>query len=261
MKKLDILILTICISLFNYSCDDSSNSPTTPPDHGMLKVLLTDAPAAFDSVNITFSEIKVNLNGEWISVSEDTQSINLLDLSNGKTTEIGSEIVPVGLYTQMRLKIIDANVVVNSEKHSMDVPSGAQSGLKLNANFEIVEGSTYETVLDFDANRSIVTTGPPNNPNGYKLKPTIRVISTAVTGSISGIIANSQNLPIAVTIVDTGTVTSSQIDTTTGSFRLAFLPEGYYQISIEDTLNQTFAADSIQVTIGADNDLGELLLQ
>ncbi|NIV11174.1 MAG: DUF4382 domain-containing protein, partial [Aliifodinibius sp.] len=53
--------------------------------------------------------------------------------------------------------------------------------------FTITEGSTYELVVDFDVNRSIVITGPPHNP-GYKLKPHLRVMPLAVSGSISGTI-------------------------------------------------------------------------
>jgi len=77
------------------------------------------------------------------------------------------------------------------------LPSGAQTGLKLLADFTVNAGSTYELILDFDAQRSVVTTGPANNPTGYLLNPTIRVEEKALTGSISGMLTNPENNPVA----------------------------------------------------------------
>ena len=177
------------------------------------------------------------------------------------TTELGSENIPVGKYTQVRLKIIAAEVVENDPTHTVDVPSGAQSGLKILTNFTTTEGPTYELVLDFDAHRSIVTAGPPTNPKSYKLKPTIRVISKAVAGSISGTVTNPQDVPMASAIADTGLVTQTPVETTTGFFRLAFLPEGSFVVTIADTLTLAYEASDVAVTAGNDNDVGAVTLQ
>ena len=263
MRKLTILlIITACFFLALNGCDSqSSQNPISQTDMGNLKISLTDAPADFETVNITFSEVSAHIDSSWITLSDQPQTVNLLEFSNGKTTEIGSADVPVGQYTQIRLKIAEAEVIVDGVSHPVTVPSGAQTGLKLITEFAIVEGSTVELIVDFDANRSVVTTGPPNEPKSYKLKPTLRVISRAVTGSISGIVINPQNLPVAMAIAGSDTVTTTSVADTTGEFMLGFLPEGFYTISVKDTLNQFFESNNVEVIAGANNDVGMVTLQ
>ena len=53
----------------------------------------------------------------------------------------------------------------------LDVPSGAQSGLKINVGQDVQKNATLELKLDFDANASLVQEG-----NGsWKLKPVLRL--------------------------------------------------------------------------------------
>ncbi|MCB1323379.1 MAG: DUF4382 domain-containing protein, partial [Leptospiraceae bacterium] len=235
----------------------SSNNPGT----GTLTIYLTDAPSAeFDSVNIVFSEVSAHIDSQWVTVQGDTVKANLLDLTNGNTIVFGSADVPAGHYTQIRIKIDDAYVVVNGVAEPLDVPSGAQTGLKLGSQFTVDEGSTYELVVDFDVNRSIVITGPPNNP-GYKLKPHLRVSTMALSGSVSGTVTNPEHFPVAFAIQNADTVTSTLADTANGFFQLSFLPEGVYRIAIEDTLGQSAVQDSVGVTAGADKNLGQITLQ
>jgi len=141
------------------------------------------------------------------------------------------------------------------------VPSGAQSGLKLVHQFTINPGSTYDLIIDFDAQRSVVSTGPPNNPHSYKLKPTLRVAPKAITGSISGTVTNPLDLPVAFALAGTDTVTSSAVDAGNGNFMLAYLPEGAYTVSISDTLGRTASVNNVNVVAGANQDLGTITLQ
>ncbi len=254
------LLMPLLLGLFLIGCSQDQN-PTTPTDKGTLKISLTDAPADFEAVNITFSEISAHIDGKWISVRGEPITVNLLEWNNGQSIIIGTAEVPAGHYTQIRLKIDRAEVVVEGQTHPVTVPSGAQTGLKLIAEFTIPEGSTFELVIDFDANRSIVTTGPPNNPNGFKLKPTIRVVPKAISGSISGTVANPENLPIAFALAGTDTVTSTPVDKNSGAFMLAFLPEGSYAVSIRDTLDQSFGKNAVPVVAGSDNNQGLITLQ
>ena len=173
-----LLCLFLLILLLT-ACDKETTAIRADKETGNLTILLTDAPAAYDSVNITFAEISAHLDSEWVNVLIDTTTVNLLDWTNGNTMLLSSEDVPVGKYTQIRIKIIDAEIGIDSLVFPLDVPSGAQSGLKFGHQFTINEGSSYEMVIDFDACRSIVRVGPPHNPKGYKLKPRIRITPTA----------------------------------------------------------------------------------
>lgn len=260
-KLITSLSLIIFFSFHFLGCGSTTQTPTTPNNMGTLKISLTDAPADLDEVNITFSEISAHLNNDWVTVRGDDITVNLLDFSNGRSVIIGSADVPPGTYTQIRIKIDTAWVVVSGVGHDLTVPSGAQTGLKLGPPFTITEGSTVELMLDFDANRSIITTGPPSAPKSYKLKPRIRLISTAITGSISGTVTNPEHLPLAFAIAGDDTVTSTSVDKNSGAFMLAFLPEVPYTVSIRDTLDQSSEITSVQVVAGLDNDIGTISLQ
>ncbi|MCI0697757.1 DUF4382 domain-containing protein [candidate division KSB1 bacterium] len=258
MQKLMRIAISLALIAW-LGCDKKATDPKS--DKGTLRVFLTDAVAQYDAVNITFSEVSAHIDGKWVTISDDPQTVNLLDLSGGKILELGSAEVEVGKYTQIRLKITDAEVVLNEElSYPLEVPSGAQSGLKLLANFEIVAGTTYDVVIDFDAERSVVATGSPNDPK-FILKPTIRVTAMAITGSISGTVTNPADLPVAYAIAGDDTVTSSPVDGTAGSFKLAFLPPGGYTVSVADTTDKAFTQANVPVTANQDNSLGQVTLQ
>lgn len=258
IKMLAVIVLAFFISLAN--CEKEPTQPST--EKGRIIIYLTDAPAKFDAVNITFSEISAHIDSEWVRIDlQKDSTVNLLDWTNGRFIILGQSEVPVGHYTQVRLKIKAAEIIVDNETFPLDVPSGAQSGLKFGLYFTIEPGATYELVLDFDVNKSIVTTGPRWNPTGYKLKPHIRVISKAVSGSISGTVTNPQDMPIAYAIQNSDTTSSASVDTLSGFFILSFLPEGSYTISLEDTAGKKFNQDNVTVITGKTNDLGKITLQ
>jgi hypothetical protein len=238
-----------------------SKAPTIPEGFGRLEIKLTDAPAEFEAVNITFTEISAHIDSQWITVRVDPITVNLLEFSNGRTFELASENVPAGHYTQIRLKITAAEVVVDGQVYPVTVPSGAQTGLKLVGQFIIVAGETLELVLDFDAQRSVVRTGPPHNPFGYILKPTIRVIGKADSGAISGAVSNPQNAPVAYAVAGSDTVATTMVKKDNGKFVLGFLPAGVYAVSIADTLNQSYRNDQVLVAAGAETNLGTVTLQ
>lgn len=256
---ISILCLSLIIALTSW-CDKEATKPSL--ENGYIIVHLTDAPADFDAVNITFSEISAHIDSDWVTIDLQLDpTVNLLEWTNGKSMILGQDEVPVGHYTQVRLKIKAAEIIVDNETFPLDVPSGAQSGLKFELNFTINPGATYELVLDFDVNKSIVTNGLKNDPKGYKLKPHIRVISKAVSGAISGTVTNPKDAPVAYAIQNTDTTTSVLVDTLNGFFMLSFLPEGNHTVSIEDTTGKTFKQDNVNVTAGKITDLGNITLQ
>lgn len=244
--------------LFSACSDDDENQPATK---ATIAVSMTDAPAEYDAVNITFTEVAVSMNGGWIVLSGQETTINLLEWNNGNSIELGRADVDPGKVTQIRLMVTAAEVVVDGTPYDVTIPSAEQTGLKLITNFDLVAGSTYEFMIDFDAHASIVTTGNPQSPKGYKLKPTLRVVEVATTGSISGTVSNPADAPLAVVSQNGMEITSTPVDVTTGMFRLAYLPPGTYDLTITDVQNRTYAQNGISVTAGADNAIGEVTLQ
>jgi hypothetical protein len=248
-----------CCGLALFGCKDSATDPVT--GKAILRIYLTDAVAQYDAVNVTFTEVSAHIDSAWIVLSNQTQTVNLLEWNNGQTLLLGQAEVQAGTYTQIRLKIQDASVVWNGQTYPMFVPSGAQTGLKLLTNFVIAAGSTYDVVLDFDAERSVVITGPRNKPNGFILKPTVRAIALGLTGSISGAVTNPNNLPTAYAIANNDTITTSSVDATNGYFRLAFLPPQSYTVIVSDTSGKSFTRANVPVTAGQDYSLGQVGLQ
>ena len=240
---------------------DSNSIGTTEGDAAYLKILVTDSPAEYDSVVIVFSEFSANINSLWYHMRQDPVRVNLLEWTNGKTYTLTSSEVPIGQCTQIRFKIDEAYIGVNNEVLELDVPSGSTSGLKLGTDFTIKEGITYNMILDFDVDKSVVVLGSEKHPKGYKLKPQIRVIVDANVGSISGTVLNPEQLPWAYALTDNDTVTSTKVDTASGYFRLSFLPEDTYTVLIEDTSGRSYTKESVLVKAKQDNNLGEITLE
>jgi len=259
VKKGFYILIALIISAF--LLNNCENTADSTENTAQLAIYLTDAGACYDSVVIVFSEISAHIDSQWVHVKLDTQRVNLLDWSNGETLLLGSADVPAGKYTQVRIMIDSAFVGVDGKVHEMKVPSGAQTGLKLGPEFTIAEGINYQMVLDFDANRSVVRKGPRQNPHSYSLKPHIRMIAHAVSGAISGHVTNPEHVPLAHAIIGPDTITSSVVDTTTGFFKLAFLPDSTYSVVVEDTLDQKFSTDNIEVNAGQNYNLGDITLQ
>lgn len=256
--RLIFAFLLIAAVGFTACSDDDSNEPSNT---ATLAVSLTDAPAEYDAVNITFAEVAVSMEGGWVVLSGDAQTIDLLEWNNGKSIEIGRGDIEPGKITQIRLMVTDAEIVIDGRTEPVTIPSAEQTGLKLITNFNVEAGVTYELVVDFDAHKSIVTTGPPQNPTGYKLKPTLRVVEKAMTGSISGTVVNFNDAPLATALQNDMEVTSTPVDQTNGSFRLSYLEPGTYDIHIEDVNGLIYTQEGITVTAGEDNAIGEVTLQ
>lgn len=258
MRNFIILLISFLLVI---NCEKETTSLNNNQGPAVLKVYLTDSPAAFDAVNITFSEVSAHLNGQWLTVRGDTITVNLLEWNNGKSIILGEAELPAGHYTQIRLMIQAAEVVVDGQTFPLTVPSGAQTGLKLGPEFTLHAGSTYELVVDFDVARSIVVTGPKHDPNSYKLKPHLRCVPRAISGSISATVTNPEHAPLAFALQNADTITSAIVDTLSGYFQLSFLSEGSYTVFVKDTLDRSFQQDSVQVMNGTNNDLGMITLQ
>ena len=264
MRYILVFPLFLVFLIFVFAGCEKDNAPVGTSGSGILTIYLTDSPtfADFDSVNITFSQISAHLDSEWVMVQGETTTVNLRELNNGKTIVFGSSEVPAGKYTQIRIKIDDAYVVMDDgQKHPLSVPSGAQTGLKLGPQFTIMEGFIYELVVDFNVNQSIVLTGPPDYPTGYKLKPHLRVIPKKISGSISGTITNPDSLPAAFAIQNSDTITTTLVNPADGFFRLSFLSAGLYTVSIRDSIDRSATIDNVVVVAGINEDLGDITLQ
>ena len=248
-------------------CSKSSN-PTAPTQSssGTLQINMIDSPASYDQVNIVVDSVQAHIatsdsSSGWSTLNSTPATYDLLKLVNGANAVIGSSALPVGQYSQLRLYVGNgSNVVINGVAKPLTTPSGAQSGVKLNVDATVQANVTYVLTIDFDAARSVVTSGNPNNPT-YILKPVIRAVATATTGIITGKVSPDSTMPVVWAISSLDTV-STYADTT-GGFTLAYLNPATYNVQIvpKDTTYRDTTISGISVTAGATASLGTVVLQ
>ena len=226
MKKITIAFIFFLPLLFISSCKNDSSK-------AHLSVNMTDAPGNYDAVKVDIQSIEITgSTGNTVVLNAKSGIYNLLDFSNGLDTLIATGDIDAVTVSQIRLILGPNNtVMIGGVVYPLSTPSAMQSGLKLEINKTFEAGVSYSILLDFDANKSIVLTG-----NGvYQLKPVIRTIDTAISGSIKG------NLSLALKNVVITTKSADAITYTTttnenGAFIFAGLPEGTYDVTVTPAL-------------------------
>ncbi len=236
-------------------------SKSTQPQHGTVRVSLTDAPADYDSVILVIREVAVHLAGPdgtgWTSFVPDSSRYDLLRLRNGVFAELGSMLVQPGQYTQVRLLLDPGSYIVeNGVRRDIEIPSGLQTGLKLVGNFDVPSGMTVELGIDFDAERSFVETGSGK----LLLKPVVKVHVIALSGAIQGTVepADPPSLVYAISGPDT---LGSAVPGTNGVFVIPMLWPGSYTVAIDapETHRDTSLA-GVGVSSGQVTQLGTVVL-
>jgi hypothetical protein len=256
MKNLKLMFVFAGLALlissaFLSSCSDSERN-------ARIEVRLTDAPGDYEEVNIDIRSVQVHSNGGdqnsgWKTLDITPGVYNILELTNGLDTLLGAIEVPAGRVSQIRLVLGDNNTVqIDGETIDLITPSAQQSGLKLNVQTELSEGITYSFLLDFDAARSIVTTGA----GAYILKPVIRVITDATSGAIKGSVSIVESMPAVFAIAGDDTLGTSYADDA-GKFLIKGLPAGTYTVSFSAKEGYSIEDKTgVSVTIGNVTDIG-----
>lgn len=246
-----------------------------------LTLQLTDAPTdLFASAEVDVGRISlIPADGAPITLTEAGGTFNLLDFQNGVTAELASLDIPAGNYLQLRLEVTGARVTLadgltfrdGSTSADLKVPSGAQSGIKVNlfddswqagtgdplvrtAGVSIASGETI-IVLDFDVARNFRLTGPRATPTGVIFTPLIRAVVRNIAGSIGGVVTDA-NGPVAgatvrATLTDSPelaelqTAEASAVTADDGSYTIWFLVPGTYTVDVDGV-----TADAQSVTVG-----------
>lgn len=245
-------------SLFTlFSCsNDNDNEPAR------IQVVLVDAPADYQEVTIELVDVQINpSDGDsgWVSLENASMGIyDLLKLTNGTEAFLGEIELPRGELSQLRMILGDNNnLLVDGQTQSLTVPSGSQTGLKLNFNQPIESGVTYKLLIDFDAARSIVKSGASNK---YLLKPVLRASFEAQTGAIKGVVTPTITDAVVYGIKNTDSI-GTYLDESSG-FTLKAVEPGMYNVVIipsdtssTSTVTKT-TVTNVEVTIGEVTDLG-----
>lgn len=160
-----------------------------------LSIGITDGPlASATKVWLQFSGVEVKpVGGEAQTFSfSPAKGFDLLTLQNGNAAMLlGDTTVPAGQYEWIRL-MLDSTagssyVIDSSGQHSLRVPSGAETGLKLVRGFTMPAGGRADYTVDFVLDKSIIT--PPGQAPEYMMKPVLRITDNIQVGKIAGTLA------------------------------------------------------------------------
>lgn len=231
---LSFLALSV-ICLFFVGCNNSDSSQTSA-----ITVKLVDAPGDYAAVNIDVRDIliKDDTNPDdqgWISIGNTPSGgriYNLLNYTGGVSLTLSDTLIPSAYLGQLRLVLGDQNTIVLKDGTTLPLktPSAQQSGLKLKVNQTLLGGVSYDFLMDFDADHSVVKAG---NSGIYNLHPVIRVTTAATSGVIKGNITNIATAKQVLVSVVVGTETVSTYANSEGIFQLNGIPAGVYTVTLK----------------------------
>lgn len=185
---LALLFISACSSSPSLS-PSADLSPIEPNPTGKVRVRMHDLPIeGFDVQQVLITILRVEIGSEergWTVVNDTEQTHDLLTLVDNVSVVLGEVELAAGEYDQIRLILSEENAVIaDGVSQPLKVPSGQQTGIKLDGPFTIGSGQIVEIVLDFDAQKSIHW----NRGQGFMLKPVVQIESVTSGGGsfISG---------------------------------------------------------------------------
>ncbi len=226
----------LLLLLFSLSCNNNRSS-------GLAELKITFHDTLVEGSTISRIDMRVietqiiDINDNKIVISSEPQSFNLLDLTNNNPVVLAHTMVAPGLYKQIRL-ILDSNTTItftDGTRQPLIVPSGEQTGIKIDGIFSIPSGKLYTLDIDLDPGQSVhYALG-----QGYMLKPVIAISGSEVnTGNY--FFAGSHNSSAFVV----GINTDGSMSAKTAQYP-KYVVTGYY---IHDGVNRTLTIVPQEVT-------------
>ena len=191
MKIKHSMAVSALLALLSACSDDAAT--------GRLTLAVTDAPVdRATAVVVEFTGIDIKpAAGEARGFDfEQPRSIDLLALSGSDSETLLQDVeVEAGRYEWVRLRVnAEEDGVTDSyidledgSRHELDVPSGAETGLKLHSGFLVPAGGAASFTVDFDLRKSVHE--PMDAADSYQLRPTLRIVDNAQVGAIAGTVA------------------------------------------------------------------------
>ena len=257
MSRLSLALLAVAsIAAACYKDDTSSNSPTRRP---MAKVLVTDDPFPFDSVQsvkVYIVSIAVSTHPDtgtsadsmhWDTVAAPHRQVDLLTLQQGLTDSLGIGEVTADQYKAVLVTIdVDSSEGIRFKNGSPAVVRWNGSGRESYASFVEapinVPDSGAVIVIDFDVGRSFVYN--QLGDGAFDFFAYIRAVNRAATGSIAGTVSHDASTgpvgPVANATVsawgggpNNWYILSTGKTDAAGQYRLAYLLPGTYIVGVD----------------------------
>lgn len=195
MKGVVFQAIFFASSILLTACGSGGTGGNPQAGTGQLNIRIGDAPVdGASQVVIVFTGVELHSNAGTTSFDyAQPQQIDLLAYQNGATVNLlENETVAAGEYQWMRLKVIaernrsDGSFILfeDGRQFPLFIPSGAETGLKINRPFRVAVGGITRLVADFDLRKSIIA--PPGLAPDYILKPVLRLVDELQVGTIAG---------------------------------------------------------------------------
>lgn len=262
MKKLGFILLAAALLLLIGACSKTG----TGDGQGRLVIKVTDDPfdiSSIESATVTITKVEIRRVGDGVSggnpfvmLSDDTVTVDLINLRNGVTETLFDLEIPEGEYDLVRLYVEEAGLKLMdyTDLYKVKVPSGRQTGIKLHIDPSIVVagGLTSEMLLDFDLSRSFVLRGNMHNNNGFIFKPCIRASNLTTAGRIEGMVTDTSQVKVkeAKVWIAQDTVMATTFADTLGYYAIIGVPAGTYSIFANKDGYDTVKFEGIKVIAG-----------
>ena len=279
LKNASVILMSMSMFI---SCSKNENDDIEAKSYDTT-FKITDAPidnADVKAVFVTVANVKVD-NKELEGFSKTT--FNLAALVNGNTKTLGNLMLESKSYSKIVLELdYDMDVNGNSPGCYVEMANGEKDKISasakeiiINNSFDVLAMTSNEIIIDFDLRKTVKleegTETDFNFVTAAELTSGIRAVNKEVTGEIAGTAndANNTSDKIVVYAYKKGTfdantetsgqgeskvtfanaVTSSEVNSTTGSYSLNFLKEGDYELVFasykKDTSSKGFNFNAI----------------
>ncbi len=263
-----ILVCFMAMSALISGCNGSGSGGGAGNATFSLGVADTPVDGA-TSVVVTFTGVQ--LQGTSGAPEEfdfaTPRQIDLMATSGGNAALLLDGVsIPAGDYQWIRLLVDTTQCTItlgDGSVHTLVIPSGSQTGLKLVSGFTAAAGSQENFTIDFNLRQSVTLA---NGGSGtYMLKPALRLLNNEQVGQVAGSVSHTLTLgafsissascsPAVyfysganVTPVDFNTTFSEQpvtsatlsLNTDTGDYdyKAAFLATGDYTLAVTCAAN------------------------
>jgi len=267
MPRLSLALLAVAMVAAACYKDDAT-AGLNPVSNPRAKVLLTDDPFPFDSVQsvqVYVISIAVSTHPDtgtsadsmhWVTVAAPHRQIDLLTLQQGLTDSLGAGPVTADQYKAVLVTInVDSSAGIRFKNGSPAVVrwngSGQESyGVFVQAPITIPDTGAV-IVIDFDVGRSFAYN--QLGDGAFDFFPAIRAVNRGATGSIAGTVTHDTSGGPAGPVADATVsawgggpnnwyILSTGKTNAAGHYRLAYLLPGTYIVGAEPPSGSNFGS-------------------
>ena len=254
MKTVKKLLAIATLPAFFLFVGCEKDEITAEDQKASMRVHMTDAPADYGALNVEIAEVSAySTTSGWVTLSSESRTVNILSLTNGTQTMIGSSAqIQAGNYTQLKIKFGDEHSITLLGQTAL--LGGALNGvLTLDLNFQgskevvveidqqVAAGASADVLIDFHAAESVV-----ESAGQYFIRPVITEIQDRATG-VRGHVEGAASAMITLTNGEIAFSATTYVSAS-GDFLIRDVPAGTYTL-IAQKVSQAGSAFPDPVTV------------